>query len=574
MRAARTFLQSPLARRPRLFARKVASRLQLYREDVPVPPPPVSDVVYPPHWAPTLRTWIGQVRMQPGPHPFHRVFGQDFDETLLLRLCREGPQRGATGLLADVKLIWDYSRGHALFTNAAAGSDHLGPCTGFLRRWMEANADTNGFAWTCAMEVAIRAVNWIFADTLFDGALGRAIGRAEWARWLWRHGYLIWRRLEARLVSSNHYLADLLGLLVTGSVFQDDPQARTWRRFAASEFPRAMLTQTRRDGGLNEASLRYHAYATEMALLFRLALGAPLPHAAEVRLRAMCRIVADFRSATGDVFPIGDDDSGRVLALDFFSTTGRAEVVLRLAAALLGEQFTASALGVYPESGWWVRRAGDFVVALEFGGVGLHGLGAHAHNDDLSFCLDWRGRPVITDPGTFLYTGDPAARNRFRSTFSHNTVILNDGEQRELSGGVFVLRGADKACEASCLGDDAWTFSRRVSAGVWHRREMVVSRKMVSIRDLVEGTGRHKLEWRFHLHPSVRAALESTGFALVVPGAGELAMEISGMVPAPEAVSSEFSPSYGCAKTSAACASSGGFSLPWTLRWRIQPQDS
>ena len=270
------FLRSPLARHPRLLVRKVASRLGLTRKDVVVPPPGVTAAVCPSHWAPALREWVGQVPLHPAPHPFDRVFGQDFGEKLLLRLCRDGPVPGDSGLTGDIKLIWDYSRGHALFTNAAAGPAYLEPCVAFVRRWLEANRNTDGPAWSCAMDVAIRAVNWIFADALFDGEMGRRLGAAEWAGWLWRHGHVVWRDLEARLVSSNHYLADLLGLFVIGSIFPGDTRAQAWRRFAQDEFPRALLAQTRRDGGLDEASLRYHAFVTEMALLFRCALGAPL----------------------------------------------------------------------------------------------------------------------------------------------------------------------------------------------------------------------------------------------------------------------------------------------------------
>ena len=571
MPSLRTFLDSPLARHPSLLVRKVRSRLQLYREDVPVPTPPVSAVRYPAHWVPLLREWVQQVPLHPAPHSFSRVFGHDFDEAMLLRLCREGPPRDGSGLTADIKLIWDYSRAQPLFTNAVSGPAQLDACAAFVRRWLEANGDTNGPAWTCAMDIAIRAVNWIFADAMFGGALGRSLGQDVWAGWLWRHGWLIWRRLEARIISSNHYVADLLGLFVVGSVFPNDPQAQAWRHFAQREFPRALLTQTRDDGGLNEASLRYHAFVTEMALLFRLAQDAPLPVVAEARLRAMCRIVADFRDATGNVFPIGDDDSGRVLALDSASPQGRAEILLKLAASLLREEFQPSKCAVYPESGWWVRRAGDFGVALDFGGVGLDGHGAHAHNDDLSFCLDWRGQPVITDPGTFLYTSDRAARNRFRSTLSHNTLTVDGREQRDLSTEPFWLGGPDGAFDSTRLGEEAWAFTRPVGAGVIHRREMTVSSGEISIRDCVEGSGQHQIEWRFNLHPSVRPSLTRQGFTLEVPDVGTLLLETNEAGLAQEILPSEYSPAYGWNQPTHVCVARGQFALPLSTGWKIRP---
>ena len=178
------------------------------------------------------------------------------------------------------------------------------------------------------MDVAIRAANWIFADVLFDRELSKVVGPEEWAKWLWRHGWIIWRRLESRRVSNNHYLADLLGLFLIWTIFPADPAARSWCNFARRDFPRALLAQTRPDGGLAEASLRYHTYVTEMALLLRLARRKPFPPKAETRLRQMCQIIADFRDATGDVFTIGDDDTGRVHALDFVSSSGRADILL------------------------------------------------------------------------------------------------------------------------------------------------------------------------------------------------------------------------------------------------------
>lgn len=570
MQGLRSFPKSPLARHPRLLVRKIAARLGVYREDVPPPAPGVAAVKLPAHWEPALRRWTSEVPWRAGPHPFGRVFGQDFDETELLRLCREGP-RGA-GLTGDIKLIWDYSRGQPLFTNAAASGEHLAACEQFLRRWLEANGDLNGHAWACAMEIAIRAVNWTFADALGRGELGRRFGDAPWAAWLWRHGWLIWRRLESRLVPSNHYLADLLGLIVVGAIFPEDAPARGWLRFARKEFPRALLAQTRADGGLNEASLRYHAFVTEMALLARLAGGAAWPAEADARLRTMCRIVAEFRDASGDVFAFGDDDSGRVLAADFASTMGRADTLLRLATVVLGEEFKPSAEALCPESGWWARRAGEFTAAVEFGGVGMRGKGSHAHDDDLSFALEWRGQPVVVDPGTFLYTGDPVARNQFRSAFRHNSIIVDD-EERFMGRSLFALPGRDEAWPTRPAGEQGRGFTRALEDGGTHRREVTVRPDEVLVRDVIEGTGSRRLHWRFHLHPSVIAQTSDRGFLLSVPGAGPLAISGGTEKVRLNLSPTEYSPGYGLKSPSVACVAEGEFSLPAAVEWKFQPSD-
>jgi hypothetical protein len=517
------------------------------------------------------------------PHPFNHVFGTAFDENLLFQLCREGPRAGDHSLLGDIKLIWDFSRGQPLVTNAACGQEQLEACLAFLGRWIEANSNLRGAAWSCAMEIAIRGVNWVFADVLFEGALGKQLGNAEWAGWLWRHGWLTWRRLEAQLVPSNHYLADLLGLLILGALFPEDPQARSWRRFAASEFSKALLAQTNADGGLDEASMRYHVFVTEMALLFRLALGTPLAGRAEARLVQMCQTIADFRDASGDVFALGDDDSGRVLGLDFASPLARAEVVLRLASAILGRKFESAAGAVCEQSGWWVRRVGDFTTALDFGGVGMHGLGPHAHNDDLSFCLDWRGQQIIVDPGTCLYTSDIKTRNRFRSTCFHNTVIIDGCEQRPLTSEPFRLWGPARPFGARKLSEGAWEFSRRAAPGISHRRVLFVRETEVVIRDTLEGSGRHRLEWRFQLHPDVEASVSENGFTLRIPGEGKLL--INWVMP-PDRMQQgrgrfsvhlalgEYSPAYGRRRASQAVIAEGEFELPFNIEWRIRAEPS
>ncbi len=568
------FLRSPLARHPGLFVRKAADRLGLRSKKIPPVPAGLPAAVYPTAWRPALAESAGQ---QPAAlitssalPPFHRVFGQDFDESQLLRLCREGPERGVRGLTGDIKLIWDYSRGHALWANALHGN--FDACAAFVRRWLEAAGDINGPAWSCAMDVAIRAVNWILADCVANGEISRRIGTSEWAQRLWQHGAIAWHRLETNLISNNHYLADLLGLAFVGSVFPGVPTARRWRAFARSEFPRALMAQTRVDGGLNEASTRYHAFVTEMALLTRLALAEPFAPATEARLRCMCQIIADLKDSSGDVFALGDDDSGQVLALDWTGSLGRAGALLRLGGQLLGENFATAPEAIYPESGWWVRRAGEFVTVVEFGGVGLSGLGGHAHNDDLSICVEWRGRPVIVDPGTYLYTSDVAARDEFRSARSHNSVLFDGLEPRDLGPGPFRLLGTDRALPEHLVAPGSRTFTRSVrtiSSTCLHRRTVHASEAQIVIEDEISGPGAPCMEWRFHLHPGVRAEVRERIVHLAVPDVGTIEMHPpQGLLP--EIETARHSPGYGQDQPSFVITAQVNSGLPWQGRWLLQ----
>ncbi len=64
----------------------------------------------------------------------------------------------------------------------------------------------------------------------------------------------------------------------------------------------------------------------------------------------------------------------------------------------------------------------------------------HFHMDQLTLTVHYRGRDVIADPGTFVYTRDARLRNLYRAQGSHfGLLIPEDIEQRTLAGGLFIL---------------------------------------------------------------------------------------------------------------------------------------
>ncbi|MDD2899055.1 MAG: alginate lyase family protein [Desulfuromonadaceae bacterium] len=100
----------------------------------------------------------------------------------------------------------------------------------------------------------------------------------------------------------------------------------------------------------------------------------------------------------------------------------------------------------YPDFGLYILRSQRIYLAIRCGSIGQQGIGGHAHNDQLSFELHVDGVPLIIDPGTYLYTPNPAKRNLFRSTEQHNTVFLPGVEQhhwKDGQRGIFCMK--DKA---------------------------------------------------------------------------------------------------------------------------------
>jgi hypothetical protein len=110
----------------------------------------------------------------------------------------------------------------------------------------------------------------------------------------------------------------------------------------------------------------------------------------------------------------------------------------------------------YKQSGIYIFKSPRLYLIISAGSNGQKGNGGHAHNDKLSFELSVDGKDIIVDAGTYLYTPLQDERNKFRSTASHNTLIVKDEEQNEwMSGryGLFSMKNQSK-CYLLNFGDD------------------------------------------------------------------------------------------------------------------------
>ncbi|MEQ9200737.1 MAG: heparinase II/III family protein, partial [Rhodospirillales bacterium] len=113
-------------------------------------------------------------------------------------------------------------------------------------------------------------------------------------------------------------------------------------------------------------------------------------------------------------------------------------------------------------------------------------IGAHRHHDQLSVELTVDGRDIIRDPGTYIYTPDPAARNAYRAISAHFTPQYADGrEPASLDAGLFFL---DPPMGGTCMFFDETEFlgwHAGSGAKVW--REVQIRPDRIIIRDRAEG---------------------------------------------------------------------------------------
>ena len=73
----------------------------------------------------------------------------------------------------------------------------------------------------------------------------------------------------------------------------------------------------------------------------------------------------------------------------------------------------------YPQFGLYVYRAADFLMYIRCGGLLTLSPVGHPHNDQLAIDLSVDGEHIIQDPGTFVYTAAPVARELYRSRSAH-----------------------------------------------------------------------------------------------------------------------------------------------------------
>lgn len=197
-------------------------------------------------------------------------------------------------------------------------------------------------------------------------------------------------------------------------------------------------------------------------------------------------------------------------------------------------------------------RAGDLYAAVRCGDVGIYGRGCHAHNDLLAFELSFGARPVVVDPGAYLYTADPTARNGFRSTGVHSTLQIDGAEQNEIrKDRLFAM--LDRASPAVLgweAGEALTTLTGRhrgfqaLAAPATHTRTLTLDagRDCLEILDRVDSVASHELSWVFPLEAE-HVELLPTGSAIARFADLELRIDAEGLTA--EVMTGWVSASYG-----------------------------
>jgi Heparinase II/III-like protein/Heparinase II/III N-terminus len=409
---------------------------------------------------------------------------------------------------SDVKVPWELSRFQHLPLLAITGNvDEIGAQ---LESWIAANPVELGVNWTTTMDVAIRAANWLAALALCAEEATRRPWFEPALESLLLHGRFIRSNLEWSEARGNHYLSDVVGLLTVAALFSGGREGRDWAEWASRELVAEMEHQVRPDGTAHEASTSYHRLVTELFVCGTQAADALVPGSIpdwyRERLGLMLDFVRDYTRPDGLAPLIGDADDGRFLPLGDYGADPRDHRHLLTQAGRSYEPATESA--GYHHGGYFVLRRGGLYAIVRCGDVGRYGRGGHGHNDQLSFELAAGDRPLVIDPGSYVYTSRPAERNRFRSTAYHSTLSLDGNEQNELR--TDDLFSMDDRTRAEAISSDEMSFEGRHHGfpSATHKRRIELLTDGLAIRDTISAPVDHEVEWTFPLAPGAEHYVE------------------------------------------------------------------
>jgi hypothetical protein len=489
---------------------------------------------------------------------------------------------------SDVKVPWELSRFHQVWWLGKAywltrNERYAEKFRELVEDWREHNPVGRGIHWHTAMEVAIRACNWIAGYYFFCES--KSLSTKFWldfVRSLYVHGVFIRNHLEYARRSGNHLLAGLVGLVFLGIFFRDTREGRAWLERGVRSIAEEMQTQVYPDGVDYEQSISYHRFVLELfstATILCQHNGIRLEQSFMQRLERMFEFVQHYTRPNGSVPLVGDADDGRLFRFSMSDDPNDHRHLLSVGAILFdrgdfkhsagrfsqdalwlfgGEGFErhqllrtdAPSVGsrAFPDGGFYIVRSEQIHLFIDAGEIGMRGRGGHGHNDTLSFEFWVNGEPLIVDSGTYAYTFDVRARQEFRSTRAHNTLVVDGKEIAEFKG---LWRIVKDRTRPKVLYWSVGEHSEVLRAEHHAYAPIIVRRRFelekpfgrLVITDEIEGSGRRCVESFLHCAPGVQ--LEIVDANVIHAVTSKQKFRISTTAGKPEILETWCSPSYG-----------------------------
>jgi len=434
-----------------------------------------------------------------------------------------------TEKVGDHKIVWELNRHQHLVLLAQAfrlsGREvFLEEIQRQLRDWTKANRFLMGINWASALEVAFRALSWIWVYRLCGPYLPDGFLR-EWSTGIYRHGRFLESNLSVYFSPNTHLLGEAVALHALGAAFPDFPEATRWRKTGQRIVAEEMGRQVLEDGSHFEKSSYYHVYALDFFLFHYLL--ADCGEGYRAKLLLMADYLDALMGADRSLPLLGDDDGGRV-----FHPHGRRDTfgraTLATCAVLLDpSRWRWDAGDLCEQAAWWIgesafahvppgavpprsrlfvdagiaiMEATGIQVVADAGAFGF-GRGGHSHSDALSVVVRAGRERILEESGTYTYASNSPERDLFRGSAAHNTIGI-DGLDQALPAGLFGWRDKPAVEISQWNSESEWDYldARCSYSGFIHRRRILfVKSGYLFILDTVAGSGgEHLVEQFWH----------------------------------------------------------------------------
>ncbi len=412
---------------------------------------------------------------------------------------------GAEQLVKDIKLPWELSRfqhflvsGHAY---AQTGNEKYAQSfVDQLADWMEKNPVLLGPNWVCPMDVAIRALNWIWAFQFFKNS--PSISMHFWQRFvcsLYDHfDYLEnnWEIYDSR--TSNHYFSDLIGYYYLCYFFQ--PLSRILLKKAAwchEQLFHELDKQIFQEGTSYEGSTSYHRLITEIVyhvLLVSELFGFEIQNVHREKFDRMLEFIAWCKIAHNDSVQIGDNDSGKILYW------GLPKVLYENKKCIGKKEF--------PQFGITIIKIDRLHISLRHHSYQNGQPSGHFHNDVGSMTLAIDDVQIFVDPGSFVYTPSAVWRNQFRSINAHNTCSINQEEPVQFDERLFALTLPEKKVFLNSDDENNAYQQHDLYKSIRMHRKIQYDLNSIIITDwceklLGDDFAQMQMWWNFTVHPAI-----------------------------------------------------------------------
>lgn len=446
--------------------------------------------------------------------------------------------------------------------------------------WINSNPVGMGLGWSASLDVAFRAISWIWAIHLCaDSTEITEDMMARMLKSLIEHGKHIEKYLSTYFSPNTHLTGEALGLFYLGVAFPELRRADKWRTLGLKILLDQLPKQIRTDGVYFEQASYYHRYTVDFYLhvfilirSLKISLSREMEQLLWRKLEAMCDHLMWIQRPDSSTPLFGDDDGGRLLKLtprksdDFRDTLAIGAAIFKRgdwkhAAGsspaellwLLGSEGLAcydrleavspvEQAHAFDISGYYLLRDGwDPNSSYVLADCGRHGseMGpGHAHSDGLAFEYSADGVVWLVDPATFVYGANPQTRNWFRSTEAHNTATV-DGEGQSVPAAPFAWQTTtDCQLLEFTETEDVIHFEgfhegyHRLPDRVTHIRSISLMRntpaRCLIINDKFEAADRHSYAIRYHFGPNITATAEDNRVRARTSSGQELSLSVFG----------------------------------------------